>query len=198
MWVFYHGKPNDSICSLPTLFIDEDSVVSPKRILSSLKQIRDWSPRDENSFQKKKRPITNPFRWINTVLIDNQNWKRTNRVIWLSMIKDSYCNHFKVKTIFWYELTIQNSFFDLKKWVPVQKIIWNLYFLFVYRILHQKIFQKNQSKGIYRDKKNKQDLLLSHLLITKSSWWALVQIWFWMKNRPKFENYGGENCVGWH
>ena len=33
----------------------------------------------------------NPFRWINTVLIDKQNWKRTNRVIWLSMIKDSYC-----------------------------------------------------------------------------------------------------------
>ena len=25
------------------------------------------------------------------VLIDKQNWKRTNRVIWLSMIKDSHC-----------------------------------------------------------------------------------------------------------
>ena len=56
---------------------------------------------------------------------------------------------------------MKNSFFDMKKWLPVQKIIWNLFCLFVYRILHQKIFQKNQSKGVPRDKKNKQDLLLS-------------------------------------
>ena len=55
---------------------------------------------------------------------------------------------------------MKNSFFDMKKWLPVQKIIWNLFCLFVYRILHQKIFQKNQSKGVPRDKKNKQDLLL--------------------------------------
>ena len=55
---------------------------------------------------------------------------------------------------------MKNSFFDMKKWLPVQKIIWNLFFLFVYRILHQKIFQKNQSKGVPRVKKNKQDLLL--------------------------------------
>ena len=48
----------------------------------------------------------------------------------------------------------------MKKWLPVQKIIWNPFFLLVYRILHQKIFQKNQSKGVPRVKKNKQDLLL--------------------------------------
>jgi len=62
---------------------------------------------------------------------------------------------------------MKNSFFDMKKWLPVQKIIWNLFCLFVYRILHLKIFQKNQSKGVPRDKKNKQDLLL--LFITNNT-----------------------------
>ena len=39
---------------------------------------------------------------------------------------------------------------------------------------------------------------IPHLLISISPWWALVQIWFKMKKWPKIENYGGENCVGWH
>ena len=51
-----------------------------------------------------------------------------------------------------------------------------------------------QTFHIYQKMRQK----IPHLLIPKSSWWAVVQIWFWMKNRPKFENYGGENCVGWH
>ena len=64
----------------------------------------------------------------------------------------------------------------MKKWLPVQKIIWNLYFLFVYRILHQKIFQKNQSKGIHRDKKNKQDLLLSSDVENLNAGWLFFLI----------------------
>ena len=49
----------------------------------------------------------------------------------------------------------------LRNQLPVQKIIWNLYFLFHHRFRHKKLIRKNQSKGVHRVKKNKQDLLLS-------------------------------------
>ena len=36
---------------------------------------------------------------------------------------------------------------------PVQKMIWNLYFLLDHRFCHPKYTPKNQSEGVYREKK---------------------------------------------
>ena len=33
----------------------------------------------------------------------------------------------------------------------------------------------------------------THLLMSMPPWCVMVKIWFWMKNRPKIENYGGWN-----
>ena len=44
----------------------------------------------------------------------------------------------------------------LQNRAPVQKMIWNLYFLFNHRFRHPKYTPKNQSEGVYRDKKNYQ------------------------------------------
>ena len=41
----------------------------------------------------------------------------------------------------------------LRNQLPVQKMIWNLYFLFHHRFRHKKLIRKNQSKGVHRVKK---------------------------------------------
>ena len=48
----------------------------------------------------------------------------------------------------------------LQNRAPVQKLIWNLYFLLYHRFCHPKYTPKNQSEGVCRDKKNLQDLAL--------------------------------------
>ena len=80
------------------------------------------------------------------------------------------------------DLTTQTSFFDLKMRSPVQKLIWNLYFLFYHRFRHPKFSPKNQSEGVYRDKKNLPDLLLyvafTVSIMLFSNLWKHIRIFF--------------------
>ena len=53
-----------------------------------------------------------------------------------------FLNSFWSKKSFCCDLTTQTSFFDLKMRSPVQKLIWNLYFLFYHRFRHPKFSPK--------------------------------------------------------
>ena len=80
-------------------------------------------------------------------------------------------NNSKLEPISW-ELKIENTLFNICVGVWVYKI--------------------RQPFHTYQKMRKK----IPHLLIPMSSWWAVVQIWSWMKNRPKNGNNVGWNCVG--